>query len=128
MSYRDIATQCGTNVHTAYDDVQAELLAIREMTEKAAEELRQLELERLDLWTAKAMVRFNAGDVKAGFLLVKLSERRAKLTGLDAAQKHEVTGADGGPLVVQRAALAKLSDEELAALEGMLSKILEEPA
>jgi hypothetical protein len=40
------------------------------------------------------------GDVKAIGAALRISERRAKLLGLDAPVRKECTGADGDPIVV----------------------------
>jgi hypothetical protein len=39
--------------------------------------------------------------MRAGDLMIKVFERRARLNGLDAAEKYELTGADGGPVPVE---------------------------
>jgi hypothetical protein len=39
-------------------------------------------------------------DPKVAAILIKISERKAKLLGLDAAQRVEVTGDKGGPVAV----------------------------
>jgi DNA-binding transcriptional MerR regulator len=59
------------------------------------EELRTLENERLDelltIWGARA----REGDPKAAHIVLRISERRAKMNGLDAATRveHNVTGS-----------------------------------
>ena len=94
-TYREIARQLGADLHTIHSDIQAELLAIRVQTIEEAMDLRAMELERLDAMTSglwPGIQEGSAANVSAG---VRISERRAKLLGLDAptASKTEVTGS-----------------------------------
>ena len=82
-SYREIARQLGVDVHTAHADVGAELEAIRETTVAEATKLRALELERLDGMTSGLWPHVRAGSAPAVTAAVKISERRARLLGLD---------------------------------------------
>jgi transposase len=72
----------------------------KEISEKA-EELRAVQLERTEmmirgLWS-KAMV----GDEKAVDTIRKLLERQARLLGIDAPERKEITGKDGEPLTTE---------------------------
>ena len=75
----------------AAKDVSRELEKLRSVNEETAEDLRALEVERLDrmlrgLWDDAA-----AGDTDAVSAALRVQERRAKLLGLDAAtQRLEV--------------------------------------
>ena len=40
------------------------------------------------------------GDARAAEVLLRVMERRARLLGLDRPVRHEVTGVDGGPIVM----------------------------
>jgi len=57
-------------------------------------------------------------DMRAVDTVLRLMDRRAKLNGLDAPVRNEVTGADGGPL-----ALSSASPEDLAALIAASSRL-----
>lgn len=84
-SYRQIAQQLEVDVATAWDDVQAEMADLRTLTVKLAEDVRTLELQRLDRWQAKLETHgLMNGDHRAVLAAVRISERRAKLLGLDA--------------------------------------------
>jgi hypothetical protein len=72
---------------------------VRRYLEKAAKEdaesaveLRQLENERLDELLMVFGPKARAGDQKAAAMVLKISERRAKMNGLDAAVVHEHRG------------------------------------
>jgi hypothetical protein len=83
-SYREVARRLGVDVHTAHADVAAELAALRETAVTEATELRGLELERLDGMTSglwPAIQEGSAATVSSG---LRVSERRARLLGLDA--------------------------------------------
>lgn len=120
-SYRAIAARLRVDVATAWDDVQAELTALRGLTVKVAEDVRAIELQRLDDATLGLGPKIKKGDPKAVMAMVRVSDRRAKLLGLDAPQRREVTGADGAPLVPP-ADLSRLTSEELEALAALVSK------
>lgn len=64
----------------------------------AAAQLRELEAERLDRAHRAAWPKAIKGDLRAIDRVLKIMERRAKLYGLDAPQKRELTGKDGTPL------------------------------
>ena len=83
-SYRAITRQCGVSVETAWSDVQSELLALRQLTVKLAEDVRELELRRLDDWTLALTPKARTGDTKAIMTLVRVAERRARLLGIDS--------------------------------------------
>lgn len=84
-SYRQIAQATAVDVATAWDDVQAEMSALRALTGQAAEDARTLELARLDRWQSKLEANgLQDGDHRAVAAAVRISERRAKLLGLDA--------------------------------------------
>jgi len=69
----------------------------------------QVELERLDALTLAYMAGALSGNEKHAHLALKIMERRAKLLGLDAPSKQEITGAGGAPVVD----LGEVSSERL---------------
>jgi hypothetical protein len=52
-------------------------------------------------------------DARAAEVMAKLEERRAKLIGLDAPEKRELTGAEGGPIAVATPEAAARAVREL---------------
>jgi hypothetical protein len=111
LSYRAIASQLNMDVSSAHAAVQR---ALREIVEEPAEDVRRIELERLDTMYEAAMgvlerqhVTVSNGRVvclddeplpddgpvlHAIDRLLRIAERRAKLLGLDSAQKVDVSG------------------------------------
>jgi predicted transcriptional regulator len=100
MSYREIGRALGVSRTAAHKYVTKELDAIRAETRASAEQLREIELERLDRYLAALEPKIVEGDDKAIATALRVMERRAKLTGLDAPQRSEVTV--GGADVVDR--------------------------
>lgn len=89
--FQEIADKLGYNsVQAAHAAVKRSIMAI---IREPAEELIKVELERIDkMWRIHYVNAYN-GDPDALKSCLKLMERRAKLLGLDAAQKIEdVTG------------------------------------
>jgi len=95
LTFREISRQLGADLHTVHGDVQAELAALRERTVEQAQDLREMELARLDSFNLGLWKQIKAGSAPAVSAAVRVSERRAKLLGLDAptASRTEVTGS-----------------------------------
>lgn len=96
-TYREIGAQLHIGIATVQDDLKkamGELTA--EQNEKAAT-LRTLEAARLDRVLLVAMGQLGKGDnktgdrIKAGDLVLKVSDRRAKLFGLDKPIQHSIS-------------------------------------
>lgn len=91
----------GWDCRYAYMDVKRELDKLREVVGEHAEDVRQLELLRLDAMLDGLWERARAGKATAVDRVLKIMERRARLLGLDAPTRQEVTGKDGEPLLVR---------------------------
>lgn len=100
LTFKQIADTLGIDIHSAYDAVQR---ALRAIVQEPAEELRRLELDRLDTLQRAAMDILerspDMGALQAVDRLLRISESRRKLLGLDAptrvdATVHEVTQQD----------------------------------
>lgn len=110
-SYKRIAKEMGVDVHTVHDGVKR---ALRMIVQEPAEDVRTLELERLDrlyeaalavlerehVTVSQGKVIYNGTEpllddgpvLQAIDRLLKIQERRARLLGLDAATKTNVSG------------------------------------
>lgn len=121
-SYRVIGEQLGVSGKTAWEDVHHALAELAELEEALTKEYRALELARLDDWTLDAArilktthPLVSGGKVLSGFTesgkvigltdegpklqaidrLLRISERRARLLGLDAPSKVAPVNPDG---------------------------------
>jgi len=125
-----IATELGigrTTVRDALSRAQAANIALA--TETAAE-LRQQQAERLDAALLAIFTAVESGELGAIDRMLKIEERRARLYGLDAPARTELSGPGGGPLQAQNVPydLSLLSDAELASLHALATKALPQPA
>ncbi len=93
---RDIAEQLDIAVSTAHEDISATLKELHQKTIESGETLRELELQRLDMALHAIALQVASGDLGAVDRWIKLSERRAKLLGLDL-QRTDITSG-GEPL------------------------------
>lgn len=94
--FEEIARVCGWNSRQAAFDAVSK--ALRRIVREPATELLALELERLDTLWGPQYESARAGDADAMAACLRIMERRAKLLGLDAAEKRELSGPGGSPL------------------------------
>ena len=123
-SYDQIAEHFETSTSSARGLVKS---AMEKLISEPGDEVRNLELQRLDQLWALAMNAAVAGDTDAITKCLAIQQRRAKLQGLDAPEKKEVTGAGGGPLEMI-SGLKGVSDEDLTAMKVLLAKNIDGPA
>lgn len=99
FSYRQIGAELGIDVKDAHTLVKEELFDTTDVLREQVREHRQLELDRLEsvisrLWVAAFPVDEDgkAGEVdhEAVRSLLRAMERKQKLLGLEAPQKHQV--------------------------------------
>lgn len=111
LSIRQIARATGLSVGTVSNRIQAEINA---RVLPLADEVRKMELDRLDGWLARLNAEIVAGKAVARNVevAVKVSERRAKLLGIDAPQQVEATVTE---VTQEDVALAELVREARAA-------------
>lgn len=94
LSYRDIAARLSVDPKTVWND---EHLALKAMLQQPAEDVRKMELERLDfLWQhaiAIVVSSQSTPDVRLRAIetCARLMKRRAEMLGIDAAQKVDLT-------------------------------------
>jgi hypothetical protein len=122
MSLDQIATATGIPRSTVHDRIQAEITT---RVLPLAEEVRKLELDRLDRWQARLEERLDASDdpVKVVPVLVKVSERRCHLMGANAPEKIEATVTQ---VTQDDIALAELVAEAQAAAAVAESQLRQE--
>ena len=128
-SFRQIGEALSVSKPRAFRIVRKALDELVQHCQDTAERVRQLELHRLD--RIRLALDAKKGDPRTAEVLIRISERVAKLHGLDAPQRIEASGPDGGPIQTQeeRLDLSKLSVEELLELERLQKKMagMEEP-
>lgn len=106
-SYSEIGAVLGITKQAAHQLVTAAFEEMRTQTAEDTEQLRQIELARLEELHDRFMPLTQAAEdpvlidaaKKAADIVLKAAERRAKLLGLDAPTKSEVSGKDGQPLI-----------------------------
>jgi len=109
VGFDQIAQQLG------YEDrsgaYRAVVAGLKKTLQEPADELRELELSRLDqlllaVWTAAANLPKKPNEPArmpqhlAIDRVLRIMERRAALLGLDAPKRAEVSGADGAPIEI----------------------------
>jgi hypothetical protein len=73
--------------------------AIKRTLQEPADEVRRIEVERLDKLMLSLWPEAQTGNIKAIETILGIMARRAKLLGLDAPT--EITGAFGGPITIR---------------------------
>lgn len=92
-----IARALKVDKSTVSRDLQAEYAENRAQRTALAEDAREVELLRLDRWQAQLEASgLTVGDPRAVHAAVRISERRARLLGLDAPTK--LAGPTGGAI------------------------------
>lgn len=85
---------------SAYNAVNRILKERAAQCAEDADELRAVELERLDTMLKALWPAVEAGEPASIDKAIKIQERRAKLLGLDAPAKQELSGPDGTAIKV----------------------------
>lgn len=117
MSFSAIAKELGVSVGTAHRDILELLEESREKLREKAQHHIALDLQRLDALIAAMWAKAERGGVGAVDRLIKILERRARLLGLDKADKVQISGPNGGPIEISdirerlRDRLARLTAE-----------------
>ena len=114
MSYREIGRNLDVSGKRAYEMVSQAFAELKNDQNSTADEVRSLELERLDKMLESIWPKVEKGDVAALDRAVKIQERRAKLLGLDAPQSMDLRSGDGS--MTPQVDTSKLSDAALQEL------------
>jgi len=123
VSYQKIADALSVSKTRAYRIVRDALDGLVQHCEETAERVKRLELYRLD--KIRLALDGKKSDPRVADTLIRISERVAKLHGIDAPTRVEQSGPNGGPIQTQEKEpdLSKLSVEELIELERLHKKM-----
>jgi len=99
-SLRMIAQRVGVSHETVAKDLAAVLKELNKASLSSADELREMELARLDMAALAIQKSVSAGHLGAIDRWLRIMERRAKLLGLDKPTKIEGAG-DNGEIVIK---------------------------
>lgn len=90
-----IATALGMAISSVHETIT---VGLAETVQPVSDEMRELELQRLDRLQQRNNKAVLAGNVDAIRVAVKIIEARAKLLGMNAPEKVEMSGPGGRPL------------------------------
>src|SRR5258708_25699869 len=111
-SFRQIGEALFVSKPRAFRVVRAALDELVQHCQDTAERVRQLELYRLDRYRLSLDSR--KGDPRTGDTLIRISERVAKLHGLDAPQRIEASAPNGGTIETEeKKGLNKVTVDEV---------------
>jgi hypothetical protein len=117
LDYETIAQRLGYSGRAAaYKDIERALAANLAQERASSEELRKVELLRLDRLQAAAWQAAATGDLRAIETVLKVIDRRCKLLGLDAPVRSRVEIVDD-----------ELAQALVAQLESELASLTEDP-
>jgi Uncharacterized conserved protein (DUF2285) len=120
-SYRQIGEALSVSKPRAFRIVRAALDELVQHCEDTAERVRRLELYRLD--KIRIALDSKKGDPRVADTLIRISERVAKLHGLDAPQRIDASVRDGGPIETEeKPDYSKLTLDEMLLLEAIDKK------
>jgi hypothetical protein len=120
-SFRQIGEALSVSKPRAFRIVRKALDELVQHCQDTAERVRQLELYRLD--RMKLALDPKKSDPRVADTLIRISERVAKLHGLDAAQRIETSGPNGGPIETEeKMDFSNLTLDELLLFRAMDNK------
>jgi DNA-binding CsgD family transcriptional regulator len=94
MSPHEIAERLGYHVNSVHADLRGALATPAQRTTEELEQLREIEIRRLDRLQVPFFYKALEGDAEALAAVLKVMERRARLLGLDAPTKQHVVHTD----------------------------------
>lgn len=118
LTFEAIGEKLGVTRQAAHKLVAQELAAVAAENREAAEHLRDVELERCQFVMRSMAPKVEAGDPRAAMAYLRAEERLARLLGLDAPDRSEVSGPGGTPITYSA------SDPTPEALHARLAVIL----
>lgn len=123
FTYDRIAESLGISRAGAAECVRRALAALKVETEEKAEEVRDLELKRLDRMLEIAQAAADQGELGAIDRILRIQERRSKYLGLDAPAKSETHAT-----VAASVDMSGLDDRQLSQLERAYVQIMADDA
>lgn len=121
VTYADIADRLGYAASSgAYKAVMA---ALDKTLQEPADELRRVELARLDRLQSSVWLAATGGDMTALDRILKIMERRARLMGLDAPVKIGVNITVLSLVVEITAACERIGESPSAIFQAMLDEL-----
>lgn len=131
-SFRAIGAELGVSHAQAFADYKDVMDELKASTMESAEQQRRIDLERLDALLAGLAERAMSGlEERATEAYLKVLDRRAKLLGLDAPDKHEIAEVSATPeraADAVRRAFGQHATPEAAPVQGDASEVSSEPA
>lgn len=118
-TYQEIADTLGCSRGNAYKLVAKALGELTEKVKSKADDLRELENLRLDTLWSKAYEKAKEGDLPAINTCLRISERRARMNGLDSPAKTDITVTPNPPSLPVTEQEKKILNE-LARIRGGL--------
>lgn len=97
-SVRSIAKALGVSKSQAGRYLTSAFAAEREGISQAKADLVEVELLRCETYLQAIAKKVQGGDIRAIDTALRVGERRAKLLGLDAAVRSQLSGPDDGPI------------------------------
>lgn len=89
LTFDEIGKRLGVTKQRAFQIVKNALAAVAAECKELAEHQLAFELSQIDSVIRGMAPKSARGDARAGAVILKAMERRAKLLGLDAPEKHE---------------------------------------
>jgi hypothetical protein len=116
LTYEEIANQTGVTPNTAFNRVKQGIQLVSKTMLEDAEEVRGMEMMRLDGMLEQAWKIMESGATLLAIdRILKIMERRAKLIGLDAPEEHMHGKIPDNPILA-RLQKRVLEDPQLRAI------------
>jgi hypothetical protein len=119
-TYQAIGDALGVSKQAVAMMIKRVLIESREEMQGDIDEVRTLELSRLEGLLFMAWRLAIKGNLGAIDRVEKIIRAQREILGIDAPKKSELTGKDGSPLMRMVEAYANMSDEELVERVGKL--------
>lgn len=101
LTYRQMAEALEVSLGTIASDVRIIIGRWRADQVETTDDWAQIQIRRLDTMLNAMWDKALAGDEKAVRAVVEIIEKQNKILGTEAPAKHELSGKDGGPVVIQ---------------------------